>query len=103
LGALNLAADRRSGASVSASLRRDVLARREGGWEGLFHRRRRRISTVAVQRRNRNQRSSRVPGIAPRHPPTPPDVRVSRIRRLEPSECFRPSIAERRMTHTPTA
>jgi hypothetical protein len=33
--ALNLAAAGRSGACVSASLRREVLARREGGWEGI--------------------------------------------------------------------
>ena len=32
--------------------------------------------------------SGGVPGIAPRHPPTPPDVRFSRIRRLNPREFF---------------
>lgn len=41
-------------------------------------------------------RSGRVPGIAPRHPPTPPDVRVPRIRRLDRPECFRPSHAAKR-------
>jgi len=32
--------------------------------------------------------SGRMPGIAPRHPPTPPDVRFARIRRLNAASIF---------------